>query len=57
MPENSRRRAPEARRPAQQPHQVALIALTVVGWPMIAGVHSTVWILAISAELISRAFA
>jgi hypothetical protein len=37
------------------PHQLAFIASFVVGCAMIAGVHSTVWILARSAELTSRA--
>jgi hypothetical protein len=37
------------------PHQFALIARRVVGCAMIAGVHSTVWIFAISAEFTSRA--
>lgn len=42
------------RSPAR-PHQFARMANFVVGWLMTAGVHSTVWILAISATLISRA--
>lgn len=37
------------------PHQLARSALTVVGWLITAGVHSTVWILARSAALTSRA--
>ena len=37
------------------PHHCACIAVTVVGWAMIAGVQSTVWIFAISAPLIRRA--
>ena len=39
-----------------RPHQLARSASTVVGWAMIAGVQSTVWIFAISAALISRPF-
>ena len=38
------------------PHQFARMAIFVVGWAMIAGVHSTVWILASSAALIRRAW-
>ena len=38
-----------------RPHQFAFMASLVVGWAMIAGVHSTVWILAMSAALTSRA--
>ena len=37
------------------PDQVARIAYLVVGWAMIAGVHSVVWIFAIRAALIRRA--
>jgi hypothetical protein len=37
------------------PHQLAFMASLVVGWAMMAGVHSTVWIFAMSAALISRA--
>lgn len=36
-------------------HQFADIASRVVGCAMIAGVHSTVWIFAMSAALTSRA--
>ena len=42
------------RSPAR-PHQLVRRASTVVGWLMTAGVHSTVWILAIRAALTSRA--
>ena len=35
-----------------RPHQFARSAIFVVGWLITAGVHSTVWILAISAALI-----
>ena len=38
------------------PYQFARMPNCVVGWAMIAGVHSTVWIFAISAALIRRAF-
>ena len=59
MPERTSRspKRPKRRRTPlpSSPYQVARIAFSVVGWPMIAGVHSTVWILAISAELIRRA--
>jgi hypothetical protein len=37
------------------PHQFARIAYFVVGCAMIAGVHSTVWIFAISAAVTRRA--
>ena len=37
------------------PNQLARSASLVVGWLMMAGVHSTVWILASSAEFTSRA--
>jgi hypothetical protein len=37
------------------PNQLARSAYTVVGWLMTAGVHSAVWILAISAATTSRA--
>ena len=43
-----------SRSPAR-PHQFARMPIYVVGWLITAGVHSTVWILAISAALISRA--
>ncbi len=43
------------RRSPSRPYQLACMAATVVGWLMTAGVHSTVWILAISAAVISRA--
>ena len=39
------------------PYQFARIAYCVVGWAMIPGVHSTVWIFAISAAFTRRAFA
>jgi hypothetical protein len=42
------------RSPAR-PNQLARIPVTVVGWLITAGVHSTVWIFAISAATISRA--
>ena len=42
-----------ARRPARTSWRASPI--TVVGWPMTAGVHSTVWIFASTATLISRA--
>ena len=38
-----------------RPHQFAFMPSFVVGWAMIAGVHSTVWIFAISAAFTSRA--
>ena len=37
------------------PYQFVRSASTVVGWAMIAGVQSTVWILAMSAAFTSRA--
>ena len=37
------------------PYQFACIAIFVVGCEMTAGVHSTVWIFASTAALISRA--
>src|SRR5215213_3039685 len=37
------------------PHQLALIPICMVGWPRMAVVHSTVWIFAKSAALMSRA--
>ena len=37
------------------PYQFVRSALTVVGWAMIAGVQSTVWIFAISAATTRRA--
>ena len=43
-------------RSSARPHQLARMAMCSAGWPRIAGVHSTVWILAIRAALISRAF-
>ena len=43
------------RRLPRIPYQFARIAYRVVGCAMIAGVHSTVWIFAISAALIRRA--
>ena len=48
-------RRPKARvsRSPCSPHQSPRRAKTVVGWLMMAGVHSTVWILASSAALIS----
>ena len=39
-----------------RPYQLACNPATAVGWAVTAGVHSTVWILASSAELTSRAF-
>ena len=39
----------------RMPHQFARMPQAVVGWAMIAGVHSTVWIFAMSAELTRRA--
>ena len=42
-------------RSPRSPYQFARMPNFVVGWAMIAGVHSTVWILAISAALIRRA--
>jgi hypothetical protein len=38
-----------------RPHQLTIMAFSLVGWAMIAGVHSTVWIFAMSAALMSRA--
>jgi hypothetical protein len=43
-------------RSSASPNQFARSATFVVGWLMIAGVHSIVWIFASSAALISRAF-
>ena len=42
-------------RSPSSPHQLARMPIFSAGWAMIAGVHSTVWILAISAELTSWA--
>ena len=38
-----------SKRSPSRPYQLACIPSTVVGWAMIAGVQSTVWIFAISA--------
>ena len=45
-----------SKRSPKRPNQFARSARTVVGWAMIAGVQSTVWILAMSAALTRRAF-
>jgi hypothetical protein len=42
-------------RSSARPNQFARNATLVVGWLMIAGVHSIVWIFASSAALINRA--
>lgn len=59
MPVNSsllvKRRMNGFNRSPKTPNQLARIAKVVVGWAMIAGVQSMVWILAISATLIRRA--
>jgi hypothetical protein len=52
--EPSRPNASVMRAPAR-PDQFAFMAIRVVGWLITAGVHSTVWILAITATLIRRA--
>ena len=39
----------------RRPHQLPRIATWIVGWATIAGVHSTVWILAMSAAFTRRA--
>ena len=38
-----------------RPHQLELRATLMVGWARMAGVHSTVWILAMRAVLTRRA--
>ncbi len=43
-----------SKRSPRTPHQFVFSARTVVGWAMIAVVHSTVWIFAISALRTSR---
>jgi hypothetical protein len=39
------------------PDQLPFIASSMIGWGRIAGVHSTLWILASTAELMSLALA
>ena len=49
------RRSHRGQRGPSRPDQFACIAAWTVGWARMAGVHSTVWILAITAAFTSRA--
>jgi hypothetical protein len=40
---------------ARTPHQFVFMLICTAGCPRIAGVHLTVWIFAMSAQLINRA--
>ena len=55
MSAREKRRSARAPRGPNRPYQFARMAAATVGWGTSAGVHSTVWIFAITAAVIRRA--